>query len=167
MMITWSTRFRLTHQADKLVIQGKVPSILWPTAASVGMAFLVTFVVYSNPKAVGVIYERLVVLLGIIWFTAIIFGLWLTAYLTFRRPFILDQTGNQFLRGTKRLCPLSEIGWIEIYGLNDPDLSTWVSLCRVGSGKRIRSFVPIGDAEAFANGIAKFLGVEIKNTAEW
>lgn len=166
-MITWSTRFRLTRQADTLVIQGKVASILWPIAASACMAFLVAFVVYSNPEAVGVAYKPRVVVLGIIWFAAIIFGLWLTVYFTFRRPFILDQTGNKLLRGTQRLCPASEIGWIEIYGLNDPDLSTWVSLCHGGTGKRIRSFVPIGDAEAFANGIAKYLGVEIRKTVEW
>ena len=92
---------------------------------------------------------------------------WLTVFLAFRWPFILDQSGNQFLRGTKRLCPLSEIGWVEIFGRNDPDLSTWVSLCQVGSGKRIRSFVRIGDADAFADGIAKFLQVPIKHTNDW
>jgi hypothetical protein len=167
MPITWSTRYTLTQQADKLLIQGKVPSILWPTAASAGLAVLVMYGVYSHREAVGEIDERLACLLGIIWFTAIIFGLWLSLYFMFRRPFILDQTGDQFLQGTKRLCPLSEIGWVEIYGLKDHDLSTWVSLCRVGSGKRIRSFVPIGDAEAFAKGIAKFLRVEIINTKEW
>ena len=107
MPITWSTRFTLEQKEDKLVIRGKIPSVLWPTTASTLMAFAVTFTAFDRRLA-----EPLVVcLLGSIWFSAIIFGLWLTVYFSFRKPIVLDPSANQALRGTSPLCPLSDIGW--------------------------------------------------------
>ena len=167
----WSTRFTLTYQADKLVIRGQVLSILWPIGASAGMAVLVSIAVFSQgtPGNPGpAMNERLLVsLLGSIWFSAAFFGVWLTNYFRLRRPFILDETGDQFLRGAKRLCAVSEIGWVEVCGLKDSDSRTFVSLCRAGSGKRIQSFAPIGDVESFANALATFLRVAVTTTEEW
>jgi len=167
MPITWSTRFTLEQKEDKLVIRGKIPSVLWPTTASTLMAFVVTLMAFDRRFADSPINPLVVCLLGSIWFSAIIFGLWLTVYFSFRKPVVLDPSANQVLRGTSPLCPLSDIGWVEFFRPKDNDYATWVSLCRVGSGKRIRSFVPIGDAEAFATALARFLRVERRTTEEW
>ena len=91
----------------------------------------------------------------------------MTVYFSFRESIVLDPSANQVFWGTLPLCPLSDIGCVEFFRPKDSDYATWVSLCRVGSGKRICSFVPIGDAEAFATALVRFLRVERRTTEEW
>lgn len=166
MPITWSTRYTLEVSDDRLVIRGRIPNILWPTVASALMAGSITWIAFGPRFADSLISPVTVSLLGSIWFSAIFFGLWLTAYFSSRKPVVLDRSANQLLRGTSVLCPLIDIGWVEVYSPKEKDKydSDWVLLRLTESDKQICSFVPLGDAQSFADELTRFLRVELRTT---
>ena len=112
---TWSTRFTFSEEEGRLVVQADVPGLLWPTLASSLLALLVAWAVFTR-RGVPVGQFLLVWSLGVAWFTAIVFGLWLSIYLPSRRPFVLRPPHGLLVARGQGVMPLSDIAGVRVLG---------------------------------------------------
>jgi hypothetical protein len=166
MFLMWSTKFLVRCQDDRLVLQGRTPSVLWPTAVSAVLAAITAWSVLTHRGADAAVGERLViVVLGVAWFTTICFGMWLSIVWSFHKPFVFDRRTNRFSRGQKVICPLSAIGRVQLHREEHEGSSIFqVSVLLAKDGQKVWSCVPLQEAERLACQIADFVGVRVERT---